>query len=470
MAVAGTWEFATARQTRMGAVAQMGKIFITYRHDDSAAMCDRIYRELRTAFGRDAIFKDVDSIPFGVDFEEYIKRYLNDCSLQLAVVGKDWLTITGRDGRRRLDNPGDNVRIEIETAIALDIPVVPLTVDGATLPHPDELPESLRPMLRRNGRPIRYDPDFDPDMHRLIEGVKPLLAQPTPNERAGRQPTAPVSAGPPAQVAAPPAVPAYIPRDRFRERLEQLDFVATRPAGVEVIVPPTVPVPAGPFLMGSDRARDRGAYEDEQPQHTVTLPAYRIGRCPVTVAEYDCYLRATSKPPRGEQLDHPVVHVSWHDAVAYAAWLSERTGQRWYLPSEAEWEKAARFDPAHPQTARVYPWGDTFDEHRCNTDLRNMGTTPVGTYVAGARDGRSPLGAEDMAGNVWEWTGSLYTPYHYRGDDGREDPHSTGNRVLRGGSWNYVSRYARAASRGTSVPEIVLNIYGFRLACGSPGS
>ena len=118
--------------------------------------------------------------------------------------------------------------------------------------------------------------------------------------------------------------------------------------------------------MGSDPKRDREAGADEQPAQQVTLPAYQIGRFPVTVAEYACFVASGHAEPRQgygrtgarscTRLDHPVVYVSWHDAVAYAAWLAEITGQPWRLPTEAEWEKAASVGPAARRAS--YPWGD----------------------------------------------------------------------------------------------------------------
>jgi formylglycine-generating enzyme required for sulfatase activity len=151
-----------------------------------------------------------------------------------------------------------------------------------------------------------------------------------------------------------------------------------------------------------------------------------------------------------QRLDHPVVAVSWQDANAYIAWLREVTRQPdWRLPSEAQWEKAARWD-ARATASRNYPWGDSFDKERCNTSQSGIGfTTPVGSYPASdeRRSGASPSGAEEMAGNVWEWTSSLYKPYKYSESDGRESPESTENRTLRGGSWDYVAWGARGVPR-----------------------
>jgi formylglycine-generating enzyme required for sulfatase activity len=142
------------------------------------------------------------------------------------------------------------------------------------------------------------------------------------------------------------------------------------------------------------------------------------------------------------------------------------------LPSEAEWEKAARWDPEH-RVSRRYPWGDTFEATRCNTSESGIKTTtPVGSY----RDegGVSACGAQDMAGNVWEWTSSFFKPYPYRRDDGREHsrraPKATESLALHGGSWNNLGRYARAAYRIYNSPVGVSDDIGFRLALTPPGS
>jgi formylglycine-generating enzyme required for sulfatase activity len=212
--------------------------------------------------------------------------------------------------------------------------------------------------------------------------------------------------------------------------------------------------------MGSDPQRDykvvraKGPLDDELPQHSVTLPAYEIARYPVTVAEYACFVRSGHPAPMAWQtqvskLDHPVVRMSWHDAVAYTAWLSERTGERWRLPTEAEWEKAAR-----GTDGRIYPWGDTFDSARCNTYESGIrATSPVGSYPSGA----SPYGVQDMAGNVSDWTGSLKLPYPYTPSGEREDPNSPDVRVARGGSWVGGAGLARSAYRGNNMVPVLVN-------------
>jgi len=168
-------------------------IFISYRRDDSAATVGRIYDRLVEVFGKEVVFKDVDSIPLGADFPQYIAGVIQRCTVALVVIGPQWAEARGADGRPRLANPGDFVRLEAETALQRGIPVIPLLVQGAGVPKPEQLPPSMRALTSRNATPIRYDPDFDNDMRRLIHTlaseyqipargvfVAPALAGPAP--------------------------------------------------------------------------------------------------------------------------------------------------------------------------------------------------------------------------------------------------------------------------------------------------
>jgi sulfatase modifying factor 1 len=243
-----------------------------------------------------------------------------------------------------------------------------------------------------------------------------------------------------------------------------------------------VTVPAGEFLMGSRKWIDQQAMEDEMPQHWVYVAAFRISRTPVTVAQFQAFVEATGyvttaeneganyvwggiywqfiqgadwRHPRGPEssiaakMQHPVTCVSWEDAQAFCRWAGVR------LPTEAEWEKAAR-----GTDGRIWPWGNIWDAGRCNTwEGGPQDTTPVGAYPGGA----SPYGVLDMAGNVWEWTSSLYKPYPYEAHDGREDPTAEGGRVVRGGSWNCNQDVARCAIRYWNLPRDSLDYLGFRV-------
>jgi formylglycine-generating enzyme required for sulfatase activity len=225
-------------------------------------------------------------------------------------------------------------------------------------------------------------------------------------------------------------------------------------------------IPAGEFLMGSDPARDKDAYDSEQPLHTLYLPDYYIARTPVTYAQYGAFLQASwSKlPEHWPDLahfraieDHPVVYVNWPWAAAYCDWLAEVTGRPYGLPSEAEWEKGAR-----GTNGRIYPWGDEWDSKRCWIAEQGMvGTKPVGTYPQGA----SPYGLLDMVGNVWEWTRSLHWDYPYDPEDGREDLDATPEtgRVTRGGSWGASHRTTRCAARACVISFKQHSNVGFRV-------
>ncbi len=245
---------------------------------------------------------------------------------------------------------------------------------------------------------------------------------------------------------------------------------AESPAAVspsQPIEPEMVLIPAGEFLMGSEPHEDAGARSDELLRHAVYLPDYSIARTPVTNAQYAVFVEAAGcKPPAhwkdkespGGREDHPVVWVTWYDAVAYCKWLAKATGGTPYrLPSEAEWEKAAR-----GTDGRIYPWGNEWTSGWCNTrESGRGGTAPVGSQPRGA----SPYGVLDMAGNAWEWTGSQYKSYPYVPADGREDARASADvlRVMRGGSWFDLGSYARCAARRRGRPDGLWSSMGFRV-------
>jgi formylglycine-generating enzyme required for sulfatase activity len=235
-------------------------------------------------------------------------------------------------------------------------------------------------------------------------------------------------------------------------------------------------VPAGPFRMGSEDD-DREGYADERPAHDCDLPyEYRIGRYPVTVAQFREYVKSERlQDPdslRGAG-NHPVVLVSWSEALAFCRWLEGRWRQQgllppgWgvSLPSETEWEKAAR-----GTNGLRYPWGPQFDRDQTNSREAGIGeVSTVGCFPGGV----SPCGCEEMSGNVWEWTRSLWGKdwravsfrYPYMRADGREDLAASSEilRVVRGGSFFDDSGDARCAFRDRLVPAYRLINIGFRV-------
>jgi formylglycine-generating enzyme required for sulfatase activity len=316
-----------------------------------------------------------------------------------------------------------------------------------------------------------------------------------------------------------------------------------------------LPVPAGEYLMGSQQD-EKDTYEDEYPRHKVPVPAFALGKWPVTNAEYACFMAAggyqdesfwegelskrwlKGEEVAGEQfknwletwktlktLDNvrenleqtgnftpaevdsyvyiaslteeelkaelgknlsqksrtqpatwhdplynnpsqPVVGITWFEACAYCAWLAAVTGKPYRLPTEAEWEAAARGLPASPGRSgtgaevRTYPWGNDWDKEKANTiEGRVMKPAPVGAYACAGAVG--PFGAEDQSGNVYNWTSSLYLPYPY--DPAKSElTEDQGQRTLRGGSWSISSWYARCAYRNWSDPDNFNYGIGFR--------
>lgn len=227
-------------------------------------------------------------------------------------------------------------------------------------------------------------------------------------------------------------------------------------------------IPAGKFLMGSENSLD-----SEKPQHTVDIPYnYWLARFPVTNELYNAYIKSNgSKHPVEEwekKKDHPVVNISWRDAMEYCQWLNKLfkaelpAGLILRLPSEPEWEKGAR-----GTDGRDYPWGNTFDKNKCNSyeGGKSRGTTSVGLY---SPQGDSPYGCSDMAGNVSNFTHSQYKPYPYNSEDGRENEQTDITRVERGGSFSIGGSMLSCAFRIPCPPGERWGTRGFRVVASLP--
>jgi formylglycine-generating enzyme required for sulfatase activity len=214
------------------------------------------------------------------------------------------------------------------------------------------------------------------------------------------------------------------------------------------------------LTMGSDADRD-----DERPAHRVWVDGFELGACQVTNAEYDAFVRSTghaTAPHRNEanfdHPDHPVVATSWFDAVSYCDWLSSVTGRRFRLPTEAEWECAARGGAA----GTLYPWGDAppqsrpeYDKRWINGPERCAGSAPNG------------YGLYDICENVHEWCGDWYARDYYAMSPERDPrgPETGSRRVSRGGSWRHQVKISRCAARSSIAPARQYADYGFRIAC-----
>ena len=157
------------------------RVFISYRRSDSSDVTGRLHDRLSAKLGPDNLFTDVDSIPLGVDFQKHVAAILTKIDCMLAVIGRDWVKTTDAAGRRRLDDPADLVRIEIETALARQVTVIPLLVQGAVMPTEAELPPGLRDLAFRNGMTVRPNPDFHRDVDRLEHHLLALAARARPS-------------------------------------------------------------------------------------------------------------------------------------------------------------------------------------------------------------------------------------------------------------------------------------------------
>ncbi len=240
-------------------------------------------------------------------------------------------------------------------------------------------------------------------------------------------------------------------------------------------------VPAGEFQMGTSNSqlafleKDWGlkpsAVANEVPTFKLSLPAFYIDQTTVTNAEYKKFIEAnpnyavpfvdenvvaasnwdkTTRSFPANRGNYPVVLVTWRDAVAYCQWAGKR------LPTEAEWEKAAR-----GTDGRIWPWGNQWDATKANSNQQeNVDIAPVGKFTAGA----SPYGALDMVGNVWQWTSTLDKPYPYVATDGREDANASSLRITRGGAWGFGPSIDRTSLRNRFESDGASASIGFRCA------
>jgi sulfatase modifying factor 1 len=302
--------------------------------------------------------------------------------------------------------------------------------------------------------------------------VTPTPKGPTPTPVIiGEPQVKPTNTPPPPPPTPTPRPPTPTPEpEPTAAETEAVEAQATEPQATEAVPEPTsIPappestemtsIPAGPFTMGYD-----GGLDDEKPPHEAELPEYQIDLFEVTNAQFAGFVEATGYQTEAEQAgssrvwrdewsegkdNHPVVRVTWNDAIAYCEWVGK------HLPTEAEWEKAAR----GPESF-IYPWGDTYDAAKANgRDSGLRSTVAVGSYG----EGTSPYGAFDMAGNVREWTADPgYFPYpgnnipsSYYGDE---------LRVLRGGGWFDDAPDLRTTRRNPTSPTAANWDIGFRCA------
>jgi len=408
------------------------KIFISYRRaeDNKSNIVWTIHEKLAQAFGSENVFRDTNDIHGGASWRSVLEREVNSCKVMVVVIGTEWANLTNPDGQKRLFDPNDVTRWEVETGLRRSrdegITLIPVRVLGAQIPKKDDLPESLWQLFEIQWKELQNS-HFDLDIKALIDDIR-------------------------------------------RSRGFAEEDIPT-----QYFEPKTIYIAEGRFLMGSPEAE--GGPPHEQPQHEVDLPAFRIGKYPVTNGQYGKFITDTQTrvlPSMGwegqrvpERLkNHPVTGVTWYEARKYCDWLNKQvTGREYSLPNEAQWEKACRGGNNY-----AYPWGDEFDPARCNYGKPQM--APVDAYPA-----QNEYELFDLVGNVRQWTITLWgekptTPdfkYPWTDEDGRNDPSANSQirRVVRGSSFTEDLQCMRCSARSGQFPENAGSLgfrHGFRVA------
>jgi len=441
-----------------------GKIFLNYRREDTRWQTLSLFNLLAQAFPREQLFMDVEGyIRPGDDFVDVLETQVSACEVMIVVIGPQWLA-AGPDGRRRLDDPHDFVHIEIATALSRKIRVIPVLVDGASMPGAGALPEALRPLARRQATRLSHD-RFNADGQGLVTALKESLGAIKPRPVA--------ASGDPAPRVRPGS------GESFRD-------------GEARWAPEMVVVPAGEFLMGSPE-NEEGRYDDEGPQHRVTIAKpFAVGRFAITRGEFSAFVdeaghkipdeaftyeggkwelrkgRSFRNPGFSQDDSHPVVCVNWDDAKAYLKWVSAKTGKDYRLLSEAEWEYSCRAGTATP-----FWWGSSVSTEQANYDGNyTIGGGKKGEYRQKTVPVKSfqpnPWGLYQVHGNVWEWCEDCWNG-NYNGAPVDGSAWTSGDctrRVFRGGSWSNYPQNLRAAFRSNFDPQNRIYGRGFRVALG----
>jgi formylglycine-generating enzyme required for sulfatase activity len=418
----------------------MSTVFISYRRENSAGEARALFNDLAARLGENSVFMDVDSIALGRDFRSVLLETTASCDLMLVLIGRNWAAAKDEEGRVRLANPGDYVRLEIEEALKRDIAVTPVLVQGAHMPTPEDLPVEIRDLAYRNGFELshsRWESDVGEmvrrlDLHAPAGGhrVTPVSfeqsalapsgsrdisdAPATPRAksqqelfglrvRLTRRQTIGIAALGVAGAGAAIAAPS-IRRLLSRPALRSISFDSTSVDATGMRSAPErysttmftealglgagldmVAIPAGSFTMGSPLGEPE-RQPDEGPQHHVALAAFFIGASPVTQAQWAAAVSAhpdrihvdlDQSPSFFKGIDLPVESISWNEADEFCRRLAAITGRPYRLPSEAEWEYACRAGTLTP-----FSFGPTITQELANY----CGT---GGAVCGDSDGKS---------------------------------------------------------------------------------
>ena len=420
----------------------MSTVFISYRREITAGEARALYNDLIERLGKNSVFMDVDSIALGRDFRSALQKTLASCDLVLVLIGRNWADVKDGEGRTRLQDSGDFVRLEIEAALKRDIAVMPVLVQGAQMPAAEHLPMEIRDLVYRNGFELshnrwesdvgemirRLDLDISDGPRQAGQSAFPAAAlnasavpAARPAEPRRRFLTGPINltrrqilgiaalaAGTGAAIAAP-----SIRRLLSKPPLRTIAFDTATVDAKGVRNPPEkytakvfteglasgagidmVSIPGGSFTMGSP-VDEPERQANEGPQHHVTLPPFFMSASPITQAQWSVAVLAHPNPIRRDLdpnpsffkgIDLPVESITWNQAEEFCLRLTELTGRAYRLPSEAEWEYACRAG-----TIDAFHFGPTI-----TPELANY--CGIGGAVCGESDGKSI--ASDIYGDA----------------------------------------------------------------------
>lgn len=477
-------------------------IFICYRRDGSAGHAGRLYDRLSAHFGVGRVFRDFDLIPAGEDFARAIEAAVNSCEVLLALIDRNWLTRCDAAGRRLLDEPGDYIRLEIAAALRRNVRVIPVLVQGAGVPNPEDLPPELSELPRRQAR-VLSEEGWAQDVARLIAEIEDGSAggesaqaaadgAGTESRRAEAPAPAMQEAVGPAHGRGAGAGPAVArPAASSVPRANDIVFIITGsllvaiilvaiPVAVWFLLPHAeatdvvrrdsataakrlepyveragglmelemVGITGGTFEMGTPPNEIGREHLLELPVQPATVASFYMGKYEVTRAQWRAVMGQDVKSSRFQDDDRlPVEGVSLFDAREFCSRLSQMTKREYRLPTEPEWEFAARAGTATP-----FAFGPSLSSAQANFDGNfpyggaqpgefRKRTLPVGSF----RDYANDFGLYDMHGNVWEWCES----YLYGNEPYVPDARGM---VLRGGAWDSPAKSLRSGYRVTLHP------------------
>ena len=414
----------------------MPKIFISYRRNDTEHVVGSIAAYFKREFGAENVFLDVLDIHPGDDWPAKLRDKVAECDVMLVIIGPQWESIM----RERAAQTDDFVRFEITHALHLNKLIIPVTVMSAPIPKFSDLPASVTQLERLNAVEIRTPKDFDNDCAHIADHIR----------QQNRTPIIKVAIFLLATLAIIIAVVIYSSLSMVTANGQWNPVIESFDDGIEM-----VQVPRGCFMMGSDDGE-----ANEQPVHKVCFyTPFWIDRFEVTQANFARLDGEQGEEPAFSGDFRPIENITWNEALAHCQSRDAR------LPTEAEWEYAAR----GPDNLD-FPGREEFEEFDPDNFIYEGSGKTADVGEDNRSGGVSWVGAYDMSGNVNEWVSTIYDPdldpypYPYK-DDGREDLNREAvSRGVRGGSWKHPGDLLRAASRGMGDPSKPYETVGFRCA------